>query len=62
MTLRAYLREVRMREAKSWLLRTAASVSEVAVALGYEDTANFTHDFKRYVGLSPIEFRLRYSP
>lgn len=33
------------------------TITEIALALGYSDVANFTHAFQRWTGLAPREFR-----
>ncbi len=53
----SYLTRVRMVLARE-RLRTPASVSEVATAVGYQSEAAFSRAFKREVGLSPSEWRL----
>jgi AraC-like DNA-binding protein len=35
------------------LLRTQASIEEIAECLGYTDPANFTRAFRRWTGRSP---------
>jgi len=49
--------QVRLRLASSLLSRGQVSVSEIALTLGYSETAAFTHAFKRQTGQSPREFR-----
>lgn len=44
-------------KAKSRLLRTTESVSEVAYALGYEYSQHFSKTFKAKTGMSPSEYR-----
>jgi AraC-like DNA-binding protein len=44
------------------LLRTAASVEDIAVQLGYSDAANFTRAFRRWTGQSPRSFRASGEP
>jgi len=44
-------------EAKRYLLNTEYSVSEVGYLLNFHDPAHFTKLFKKYVGVSPSEFR-----
>ena len=44
------------------LLRTAASVEDIAVQLGYSDAANFTRAFRRWTGQSPRAFRSSGEP
>lgn len=45
-------------ELACWLLlRTPLPVEAVAERLGYEDTSNFSRTFRRWVGVTPSEFR-----
>jgi len=46
-------------EAKRQLLYTNMSVSEIAYALGFEDSAYFTRFFTQRAGISPRGFRMR---
>lgn len=57
-TYRKYLRTIRMRRAAKLLLRDPTSTTkEVAALLGYEDTSNFSRDFRSRLGTTPGEFR-----
>ncbi|MGV9675181.1 AraC family transcriptional regulator ligand-binding domain-containing protein [Nocardia sp. NPDC003482] len=62
-TFRGLLNTVRETKAAE-LLRTGASVEDVARLLGYAETANFTHAFTRWRGMSPRAYRqsLRKTP
>lgn len=55
-TFRGLLNTVRESKAAE-LLRGGATVEEVARLLGYAETANFTHAFTRWRGMSPRAFR-----
>lgn len=45
-------------ELACWLLlQTPLPVESVAVRVGYEDTSNFSRTFRRWVGMTPSEFR-----
>jgi AraC-like DNA-binding protein len=48
---------VRRKRAEELLARTRLSVEQIADALGYAETASFTHAFKRWTGSSPRQFR-----
>jgi AraC-like DNA-binding protein len=54
-----YLRHTRLNRAATLLGATELSVKEVWVRVGYNDGSNFSHDFKRQFGLSPVEYRTR---
>lgn len=51
------LSEVRARVAKNILLDQMITVDCVAAQLGYSETANFRHAFKRWTGHSPQSYR-----
>lgn len=55
-----YLTEVRMEEAKELLSDPKRLISDTASEVGYKDTKHFTKQFKKIVGLSPIEYRKIY--
>lgn len=52
-----YLQEVRIKKSSEMLLDTRLSIQEIAVRSGFFDTAHFSHVFKEYYGLSPLEYR-----
>jgi len=56
-TPHAYLMEKRINRAKNLLLLSSKSVKEVAGACGFKDSSYFCLMFKKYVSLSPGEFR-----
>lgn len=39
------------------LLRTTASVKEIAWQLGFQESSNFSRVFKRWTGVTPLEYR-----
>jgi YesN/AraC family two-component response regulator len=44
-------------DAKAQLKSTSLSVKEIAINLGYSNVAFFDKYFKRYVGITPLEYR-----
>jgi len=56
-SFRALLDEVRETLAIQMLEETALTMEQIAVRLGYSDTANFFHAFKRWTGHPPKHFR-----
>lgn len=52
-----YVKRVRLTKARGLLLDEGLRVNEVATAVGYESSAQFSREFKRFFGLSPIECR-----
>ena len=56
-----YLRDIRIKKARSLLETTQMKVSEVANAVGYKDDKHFMRLFKTSCGVSPSEYRKNYS-
>lgn len=57
----AYLQTVRIAIAQHLLESGTLGISEITRRVGYEDVSSFSRLFKRRVGLSPTEYRLRFS-
>ncbi|WP_066684459.1 response regulator transcription factor [Christensenella intestinihominis] len=55
-----YLNEYRIEKAKEKLKTVHYSISEIAESVGLPNVRYFSKTFKRYVGLSPAEYRKRY--
>lgn len=57
MSPQEYLIEYRIGQAKSMLLNTRLSISEIAARVGYDDSLAFSKVFKSHTGISPKAFR-----
>lgn len=53
----SYLLDIRLTEAKRLLRATTLPVTDIAALVGYPDSKNFHHLFKKHVGLSPNKYR-----
>ncbi|MEX0321615.1 MAG: AraC family transcriptional regulator N-terminal domain-containing protein [Puniceicoccaceae bacterium] len=51
-----YLKRIRLDKARSLLFETGMRVNEAAREVGYESTTQFSREFKRVFGLSPVNF------
>ena len=56
---RAYVQGLRVEAAKHLLRRGAASVEEIAAAVGYTDAGSFRGVFRRLAGCAPRDYRRR---
>lgn len=56
-----YVQDLRVEEARQMLESGALSIEEIAVAVGYDDSAFFRRLFKRKAGLTPAAYRRKYS-
>ncbi len=50
-----YLKKVRLSRAKTLLVEQGSRVNEAAAEVGYESSAQFSREFKRYFGTSPVD-------
>lgn len=56
-----YQQQIRISRAREMLELTRLGVEEIAGKVGYEDLKHFRRVFKRIVGLSPSDYRRRFS-
>jgi len=56
-TVFGYLQDIRMHQAKRYLLDTSLSIQEISILLGYQSTSNFSAAFKKTLGFSPMKLR-----
>jgi transcriptional regulator GlxA family with amidase domain len=56
-----YLQRVRIEAAKQKLERSSMPVCEITWQIGYADTSSFCRLFKKTTGLSPRDYRERFS-
>ncbi|MBN8944888.1 MAG: AraC family transcriptional regulator [Rhizobiales bacterium] len=52
-----YVAQVRMHQARQWIQRDRARISDVARRLGYDSEAAFSRAFKRVIGTAPSHLR-----
>ena len=60
-TLKQYLINVKMEQAKNLLSQTSNKIGNIAIHLGFSDGHNFSHSFKKEVGISPSEYRTNHT-
>lgn len=61
LSAREFLVKTRLQAASDALLRTDLSLAQIAVDFGFCDQSAFTQAFRKHLGLTPRQFRLRYS-
>lgn len=61
-TLIDYLQNLRVEEAKRLLESGQMPVDEISVKVSYEDPSFFRRLFKRYTGLTPVQYRRIFQP
>ena len=58
-TLNQFITEYRIEKAKRLLEDPCSKISDISSKVGYTDGNYFSKSFKKYVGLSPSEYRER---
>lgn len=57
----AYQQTLRIKQAKSYLVTSSMSINEIAEQIGYSDPLYFSRVFKKITGLSPKDYRQKYT-
>lgn len=57
----AYVQRLRIEDAKRRLERTSASIDQISWSVGYEDAASFRRLFKRITGITPGDYRRKFT-
>ena len=55
-----YLQELRLKKARQLLETTSMKITQVGLAVGYQDHSHFFRNFKKRFGLTPSEFRTQH--
>jgi len=56
-----YLQRIRVEQAKSKLEKTTEAINQIIWSVGYEDISSFRQLFKRFTGLTPKDYREKFS-
>ncbi|UWP58561.1 AraC family transcriptional regulator [Ruminococcus gauvreauii] len=56
-----YIVRRRIGEAQSLLIMSQKSITEIASMVGFDNLSHFNVQFKKYVGLSPLSYRKKYT-
>ena len=60
LTPKEYLLQIRNQKALLSLLSTDLSIGDIGFELGFENQETFSRSFKKFFGISPIQFRKKY--
>ena len=58
-TIHKYMRSCRMKYAARQIKTKDISIAEIAAAVGYDNQGKFSSAFKKYFGITPLEYRRR---
>ncbi len=61
MTLKEYIKRLRMDYAAGLLIHTASDVTEICMEVGFSSLPSFSAEFKRIYGVSPLAYRRAFA-
>lgn len=56
-TIHQYIIRIRMEKAKELLQQSDLKIFEISEKVGYNNTSHFSQAFKKYTGISPVDFK-----
>jgi transcriptional regulator GlxA family with amidase domain len=56
-----YLQRIKIEAAKKWLETSRKTVNEIMYEVGYSDVRAFREVFKKYTGMSPVDYKHKYN-
>ena len=56
-----YIRKIRLQKACELLMNDDLDITQIAYALGFSSQSQFSTTFKRFMGYTPTEYRLKYA-
>lgn len=56
-----YLQRIRVEQVKAKLEKTTEAINQIIWSVGYEDISSFRQLFKRFTGLTPKDYRAKFS-
>ena len=57
LSISGFTNKIRVEEAKKLIVNSSLSISEISYKLGFNTPSYFTKIFKKYTGISPIEYK-----
>lgn len=61
LSIREYINELRMEDAKTLLAFSKLNITEISIAIGFNDSNYFSRLFKNEIGMSPIKYRKKHN-
>ncbi|MGN1014845.1 MAG: helix-turn-helix domain-containing protein [Butyricicoccus sp.] len=55
-----YIQQRKIGEAQSLLMNTSQPIAQIGDYLGFYDASHFSATFKKYVGLTPLQYRMNF--
>lgn len=62
MSPRDFINKLRMKSACEELSQGDASILDIALGLGFYDQSSFTLQFRRHMGITPLQYRKKHQP
>ena len=58
-SFKKYLKKLRIKKAKEFIVDETLNIKQISYMVGYRSLPSFCRDFKKEIGLTPSEYRMR---